>query len=195
MNYKRLLPNIITVIRMISASVLLFLEPLSTAFYATYTIGGISDAFDGFLARRWKTESRIGSILDSIADLFFFAVMFLTLMPTLLTRVSTWMWCVMGLILLGRILNYAFAGIKFKKFASLHTYLNKVTGFSLFLVPYMLPTELFALFCVLLLAVGTVAVIEEAILHARTAPGEEAGQTILPLNKGKSVAKSFHPHA
>jgi len=64
------LPNIITSIR------LLLLVPLS--FYLTqqdyrmavviFFVAGISDALDGFLAKKFNWVSRFGSILDPIAD-------------------------------------------------------------------------------------------------------------------------------
>ncbi len=64
------LPNVITSLR------LLLLVPL--AFYLTiqdyqlslliFFIAGVSDALDGFLAKRYNWVSRFGSILDPIAD-------------------------------------------------------------------------------------------------------------------------------
>jgi cardiolipin synthase (CMP-forming) len=69
MNWK-LLPNIITSIR------LLLLIPL--AFYLSsqnyqpalmiFFIAGFSDAVDGFLAKKFGWVSRLGSILDPVAD-------------------------------------------------------------------------------------------------------------------------------
>jgi cardiolipin synthase (CMP-forming) len=64
------LPNVITSLR------LLLLVPL--AFYLTvqdyrlslliFFVAGVSDALDGFLAKRYNWVSRFGSILDPIAD-------------------------------------------------------------------------------------------------------------------------------
>ncbi|MEP1858185.1 MAG: CDP-alcohol phosphatidyltransferase family protein [Kangiellaceae bacterium] len=69
MNWNQL-PNVITSLR------LLLLVPL--AFYLTvqdyrlslliFFVAGVSDALDGFLAKRYNWVSRFGSILDPIAD-------------------------------------------------------------------------------------------------------------------------------
>ena len=42
-------------------------------------IAGISDAFDGFLARTFNWQSKLGSILDPIADKLLLVVIFITL--------------------------------------------------------------------------------------------------------------------
>ena len=47
--------------------------PLSTAFWACYLGGGISDLLEGALARWLKTKSAAGAKLDSAADLVFAA--------------------------------------------------------------------------------------------------------------------------
>ncbi len=69
MNWTQL-PNVITSIR------LLLLIPLSFFLVAEnyqsaliiFFIAGVSDALDGFLAKRYNWVSRFGSILDPIAD-------------------------------------------------------------------------------------------------------------------------------
>jgi len=42
-------------------------------------IAGISDAFDGFLARTFHWQSKLGSILDPLADKLLLVVLFVTL--------------------------------------------------------------------------------------------------------------------
>jgi len=40
-------------------------RPVSSLLFA---LAGITDWLDGYLARRWKTESRFGAFLDPVAD-------------------------------------------------------------------------------------------------------------------------------
>lgn len=64
------LPNFITLARLFSVPLIVWLvatHHLGPAFWA-FVISGLSDGVDGFLARRWGLASRIGSILDPIAD-------------------------------------------------------------------------------------------------------------------------------
>lgn len=66
------IPNILSMLR-IGISFLLFaFKPFSAPFFVLYLIGGITDAADGFLARKLHAQTRLGSALDSVADFVFF---------------------------------------------------------------------------------------------------------------------------
>ena len=69
------LPNFVTGLRMVGTFLLLFTKAFSPAFYVVYSICGISDVLDGFLARRTGTASEFGARLDSVADLLFYTVL------------------------------------------------------------------------------------------------------------------------
>lgn len=67
-------PNILTTLRLLAAPgvVLMFLyftRPWADWFALLLFIGAaITDYFDGYLARLWKQESKLGAMLDPIAD-------------------------------------------------------------------------------------------------------------------------------
>jgi cardiolipin synthase len=64
------LPNMISVFRIILVIPIvwaLLTEQFSIAAFL-FIVAGISDALDGFLAKRYQWESRLGSILDPVAD-------------------------------------------------------------------------------------------------------------------------------
>lgn len=67
------LPNKLTFFRIVSIPVLLFLYPLNfeklNVFCAClFAIAAWTDFFDGFIARQFKMESKLGMLLDPIAD-------------------------------------------------------------------------------------------------------------------------------
>ncbi|WP_194097382.1 CDP-diacylglycerol--glycerol-3-phosphate 3-phosphatidyltransferase [Marivivens aquimaris] len=68
------LPNILTVLRLIAAPgvaimFLYFVRPLADWFaLVLFVVAAVTDFFDGYLARAWKQESKIGAMLDPIAD-------------------------------------------------------------------------------------------------------------------------------
>jgi CDP-diacylglycerol--glycerol-3-phosphate 3-phosphatidyltransferase len=68
------IPNILTTLRLLAAPgvVLMFLyfnRPLADWFALILFVGAaITDWFDGYLARLWKQESKLGAMLDPIAD-------------------------------------------------------------------------------------------------------------------------------
>ena len=63
--------DFITIIRIICAVLMLIPKPLSAEFFILYALCGLSDILDGFIARKTKTTSKPGSILDSIGDIVF----------------------------------------------------------------------------------------------------------------------------
>src|SRR3954468_22718586 len=67
------LPNLLTLSRIFAVPILVFLlwrpAPLDYAItFVLYCIVGITDYFDGLLARAWGSISRLGQFLDPIAD-------------------------------------------------------------------------------------------------------------------------------
>jgi len=77
--------NAITMVRIIGMLLLLFFtDPLTTQFFVIYTVAGISDVFDGYIARLTKTSSAFGAALDSFADLTLYAVMAFKIFPKLI---------------------------------------------------------------------------------------------------------------
>lgn len=68
------IPNILTVLRLVAAPgiavmFLYFHRPYADWFaLALFALAAITDFFDGYLARAWKQESRLGAMLDPIAD-------------------------------------------------------------------------------------------------------------------------------
>ncbi len=150
------LPNSLTALRILGALLLIFLPPIGTAFYAIYILCGLTDILDGFLARKLHTASSFGAKLDSVADLTFYAVMLLKLLPYLRKRLPGWIWYLVGLALAIRAICYLVAAIRLRRFASLHNIANKITGAGVFgvgiamhfswLTPYALLVVALALF-------------------------------------------------
>ena len=66
--FVKQIPNILTASRIIIAIIILFIKPFSISFYIIYGYCGISDLFDGVIARAIKNESSFGSLLDTIGD-------------------------------------------------------------------------------------------------------------------------------
>lgn len=68
------LPNLLTYGRLVAVPVVaLLLQPPSDPWMrwtalALFTIAGVTDFFDGYLARIWKQQSPLGQMLDPIAD-------------------------------------------------------------------------------------------------------------------------------
>jgi cardiolipin synthase len=64
------IPNIITVFRflLVPPVVVLLLQDRFVAALVVFGIAGISDGLDGFLAKHYHWTSRIGALMDPLAD-------------------------------------------------------------------------------------------------------------------------------
>ena len=159
------LPNFITMLRIVGTLCLFFIEPFSITFFIVYSLTGITDVLDGFIARITRTSTELGAKLDSAADLTFYATMVLRIFPALLKKVPGVLWVVAGVIVAIRIASYITAIVKYRCFASLHTYLNKLTGFTVFCTPYFYLTPYMTAFCIVLCVIAFISSAEELCTH------------------------------
>ena len=157
--------NIITILRILGTLLLSVTIPLSGEFFILYTLTGITDVLDGYIARKTNTCSELGSKLDSAADLMFYGIILYRLLPILAGMLPVGIWYVVMAIVVLRVFTYVFTAIKYKVFMSNHTYLNKMTGFCVFLIPYFvkLPSILVG-FCSFTCVVCAIASIYDLIL-------------------------------
>ncbi|MBQ8192484.1 MAG: CDP-alcohol phosphatidyltransferase family protein [Bacilli bacterium] len=67
---KKVLPNIITLSRVIALVIgfILFLKEKIVMSICLYIYGSISDALDGYLARKWNAYTKLGGYLDATSD-------------------------------------------------------------------------------------------------------------------------------
>ena len=156
---KKHIANIFTGSRIIF-SLPLILIPLSSAwFYVFYLFCGFTDMIDGAVARRTGTAGKFGARLDTVADFAFMLVCSIKILP--LVQISSWLWTWIIIVALTKIFHIALVFIRKKKLISIHSVLNKITGFTLFLLPFTLTfiesTYSVATICVL----ATIAVLQE----------------------------------
>jgi cardiolipin synthase len=77
----RYIPNILTGFRilLVPAVVMLMLEDEFLPALVLFAVAGFSDAVDGYLARRYDWTSRIGGLMDPLADKLLMVSSYLTL--------------------------------------------------------------------------------------------------------------------
>lgn len=163
-----ILPNIITSFRILGGASLIFLEPLTVAFFVIYTLSGISDVLDGYFARKFNAISKLGTTLDSIADILFYSVMLFKIAPLLFKKLPSGIWIAVGAVIIIRIASYLLAAMKYRRFASLHTYLNKLTGVTMFTVPYFIKFHVGTAICITVCTIAALASVEELIIHLKS---------------------------
>lgn len=162
---KKYVANIITSSRIIFSLPLLFIPLSSARFYVFYLFCGFTDMIDGTIARKTGAVNKLGAKLDTIADFVFMLVCSIKIVP--LIRIALWLWVWIIIIASIKIFNIALIFIRKKKLISIHSVLNKITGFALFLLPLSLTfvetTYSVATICLL----ATIAVVQEVYLIAK----------------------------
>ena len=133
---RKQIANTITISRILCSICLLPFPVFSVAFYVLYLLCGITDMADGKIARKTKAVSELGARLDTVADILFVALCSVKILP--LIQLPAWLWVWVAVIATIKTGNVVWGLICNKKLVSLHTPLNKVTGFLLFLFPLTL---------------------------------------------------------
>ncbi|MDO5520805.1 MAG: CDP-alcohol phosphatidyltransferase family protein [bacterium] len=157
------LANSITVVRIVGALLLLLFPPFSLLFYILYLLCGISDVLDGFVARKTNTQSKLGAMLDSIADIVFLLAALIKVFPKLLSVYPNWGIYIILLVAVVRGSSYLIGTIKFHRFAALHTILNKVTGVGIYCIPLLLMLSHFDVGLVIICLLAGISSIEELL--------------------------------
>lgn len=175
---KKDIPNLISSFRILGTVILLFLNPHELSFLIVYSLCGLSDILDGWVARATHSTSELGAKLDSVADLLYYAVMFSRVFPDLWEELPVQLWYVAGVVVALRIISYSFVAIKFHRFASLHTYMNKLSGAIIFILPYFLSSGGLVPISIAVAVVTSLATVEELIIHIRAKSYEQGVKSL-----------------
>lgn len=155
------IPNIITISRAVMAIILLAVAPFSTIFYMLYTLCGLSDIADGYIARRTGKESKSGEILDSLADMVFVAIMFIIMVPFIKWYAWVISWII--IIVLVRFLSLFVRYIKKRMLTPLHSTMNRVSGILLFVFIYLFEIMDTDMLILILCCFTTIAAVDELV--------------------------------
>ena len=155
-----MIANLLTICRVIISIVMLLFPVCSVPFYCCYVTAGVTDILDGMAARKLSSTSDFGAKLDSIADLVFAAAASIKLLPVMNFSKRIWIWA--SLIAFIKGVNILSGYVIHRRFMSMHTAANKVTGLLLFLYPLTVSVLNFRYSADILCIVATFAAIQES---------------------------------
>jgi Phosphatidylglycerophosphate synthase len=127
------IPNILSICRIGFSVILPFITGNSLLFLIVYLLSGITDVADGYIARKYGWTSRMGALLDSLADTVFYLILLLILwLRFALVITNNWPW--LAAVLLVKISAMVISAIRFRKVVFVHTLANKFFGLCGFFV-------------------------------------------------------------
>ena len=163
--FRWTIPNILSIYRLCVSPVIL--ATLIFSNYSLFTvlliISLITDILDGFIARQFNLQTKIGAKLDSIADAVTVILGIIGMFKFKIEVVSPFLTPFFILICF-YFAVYILSALKFRKFSSLHLYSAKITG-------YVQGIFFFVLFCLhlyqwtfwIMFAVSMLSYIEEIL--------------------------------
>lgn len=145
-------PNILSVSRIVLLPVLyvFIMFKMYLSFTVAYAILGMTDMFDGMIARKFNMKTEIGKQLDSIADLFFFlssAYFIYVLYTEYLNPNLILLFVFLGILVASFVISYIFCG----KIILMHTFLAKLCAvlvYFLVILSYFFNTTLLITFII-----------------------------------------------
>lgn len=104
------IPNCLTIFRIVAIPIIVILYLCDVKYgnwinTILFTLAGISDALDGYLARKWDQATKLGAFLDPVADKLLVVamlVLIVTNIQILQGVLVQWLFIVTVLIIIGR---------------------------------------------------------------------------------------------
>jgi len=89
------IPNCLTLFRILAIPLIMIVYYSDIRFGNWYcmiifSLAGISDALDGFLARRWNQTSKLGAFLDPVADKLLVSIMLVLIVSDIALQQEVW---------------------------------------------------------------------------------------------------------
>lgn len=160
------IPNILSLYRICIFPFILYLviNKNEKLFAAFITISLITDILDGLIARTFNMQTRIGTKLDSWADIGTYVLAFSAIYIFKWQELKHYSVAI-SIFLCAYFLSYLLMFIKFKELLGLHTYLFKITGYvqGVFIIILFL-FKLYPWLLYTACGIGIIACIEEIII-------------------------------
>ena len=82
-----------------------------------------------------------------------------------------------------RVVSYGTVALRYHRFASIHTYMNKATGLAVFLVPFCVMQPIAAELCTVVCVIAVLGSAEELLIHLCTSTYQDGVQTIFKVKR------------
>ena len=163
MTIVRHIPNLLSIIRIVLSLFIIIVAKNNRLLFVIVLLCGVTDVLDGYIARKYNVESKVGAKLDSLGDYTFFLMLVLYFFIWRLNLINDNSMFIV-LVIMVRLSSLVVCWIQNKKVYSLHTIANKVTGLLLYvgiLVEILVERKGILVF---LLVISLISAIEELMI-------------------------------
>ncbi len=162
---KKHIANIVTASRIVGAVVLFMCKDISKLFLIVYVLCGFTDLIDGPIARKTGSTSTLGATLDTIGDVATYLALTKILARNKLVPNWILIWIISAGVLFG---CCAFVSKhRFKKFYLPHTYVGKLFGGSVFVLPVAMQFMPGEIWMAVICSIASIHVIELFIIQSK----------------------------
>lgn len=178
---KKHIANIVTLSRVIGAVVLFCMKTISTSFVVVYVLCGFTDLIDGPIARKTNSSSALGASLDTIGDVLTYLALTKVLVMQRLVP-----WWILVWILSAGVLFGACAILskhRFKKLYLPHTWLGKIFGASVFVLPIAMQFMPGEVWMAVICSIATVHAFELFYVQAKSKEAKPFVSSAFHVNK------------
>lgn len=180
---KKHIANIVTFSRVIAAMVLFTFKEIGTPFLIIYVFCAFTDLVDGPIARKTGSSSELGAVLDTIGDVMTYLALTKILISQKLVPTFILVWILSAGVLF---LLCGFVSKKrFQKFYLPHTYLGKVFGGSVFVLPIMMQLMPKEIWMAVICTIATLHSFELFFIQLKSEKAEPFVPSALHMNKNK----------
>ena len=169
------IPNALSILRIpVSLAMPLFGYFHMPTFFVCFVVAGLSDVFDGIIARKLKVQSAFGEKIDSIGDGVFITCLIFTAIVSIQLRITLVHWIIAGVLMVGRAFNMIFTWKKFRRVGFIHTRSTRWSAIPMYI---LVPISVFmgqvpAIPLAVSLILTTIAQFEETYILHKMQPGE-----------------------
>lgn len=178
---KKHLANIVTSSRIIGAIVLFCCKDLTPTFLIVYVLCGFTDLIDGPIARKTNSSSTLGATLDTVGDVGTYLALTKILVKNKLVPGWILKWIISAGVLFG-----ACAFVSKKRFGKMylpHTYLGKIFGGSVFVLPIAMQVVDGAVWMAVICTIASIHVVELFIIQLKSKQAADFVPSVFHINK------------
>lgn len=178
---KKHIANIVSFSRIIGAIILFFCNEISTLFLIVYVLCGFTDLIDGPIARKTGSSSTLGATLDTVGDVATYLALTRVLARNKLVPNWIFVWIISAGVLFGVCAIVSKA--RFNKFYLPHTYLGKIFGAFVFVLPIMMQFMPGEIWMSVICTIASLHVVELFVVQTKSETAKDFVPSVFHINK------------